>query len=220
MLKYPCLVLDHDDTVVMSEATVNFPYFEYILGQFRPGVTITRKEYTDGCCYLGFTEMCRERYGFTDAELEAEYLGWKAYVMDHSAAPYAGIRELILRQKELGGKVCVVSHSNEETIRRDYRLHFGVEPDAVFGWDYPEHQRKPNVYPLEQIMQIFGFSAKELLMVDDMMPGCEMAKKAGVEIAFAGWGRRDYPELTADMERSCDYAFQSVDQLGAFLFDR
>ena len=31
MLKYPCLVLDHDDTVVQSEATVNYPFFCYIL---------------------------------------------------------------------------------------------------------------------------------------------------------------------------------------------
>ena len=41
MLKYPCLVLDHDDTVVQSEATVNYPYFVYILDRFRPGKTIT-----------------------------------------------------------------------------------------------------------------------------------------------------------------------------------
>ena len=27
MLKYPCLVLDHDDTVVKSEITVNYPCF-------------------------------------------------------------------------------------------------------------------------------------------------------------------------------------------------
>jgi len=27
MLKNPCLVLDHDDTVVQSEATVNYPFF-------------------------------------------------------------------------------------------------------------------------------------------------------------------------------------------------
>ena len=27
MLKFPCLVLDHDDTVVQSEATVNYPFF-------------------------------------------------------------------------------------------------------------------------------------------------------------------------------------------------
>ena len=28
MLKYPCLVLDHDDTVVQSEATIHYPCFE------------------------------------------------------------------------------------------------------------------------------------------------------------------------------------------------
>ena len=37
MLKYPCLVLDHDDTVVQSEATINYPFFCYILNRFRPG---------------------------------------------------------------------------------------------------------------------------------------------------------------------------------------
>ena len=31
MLKYPCLVLDHDDTVVASEATVNYPCFVEVL---------------------------------------------------------------------------------------------------------------------------------------------------------------------------------------------
>ena len=37
MLKFPCLILDHDDTVVQSEATVNYPFCCYILDQFRPG---------------------------------------------------------------------------------------------------------------------------------------------------------------------------------------
>ena len=59
MLKYPCLVLDHDDTVVQSEATVNFPFFEYILAQWRPGRTVTLQEYVDDCCNLGFANMCR-----------------------------------------------------------------------------------------------------------------------------------------------------------------
>jgi phosphoglycolate phosphatase/pyrophosphatase PpaX len=37
MLKYKCLVLDHDDTVVQSEATVNYPCFLLALEKFRPG---------------------------------------------------------------------------------------------------------------------------------------------------------------------------------------
>ena len=56
MLKYPCLVLDHDDTVVQSEATVNYPYFRDILDVFRPGATISLAEYTDGCFRLGFLD--------------------------------------------------------------------------------------------------------------------------------------------------------------------
>ena len=47
MLKYPCLVLDHDDTVVQSEATINFPFFVYILNQIRPGAAITLEEYVE-----------------------------------------------------------------------------------------------------------------------------------------------------------------------------
>ena len=27
MLKYPCLVLDHDDTVVQTERAIGYPYF-------------------------------------------------------------------------------------------------------------------------------------------------------------------------------------------------
>ena len=80
MLKFPCLVLDHDDTVVQSETTINYPYFCYILDQFRPGTTITLEAYTQGCCNLGFTEMCRQNYGFSDEELQEEYKGWKEYI--------------------------------------------------------------------------------------------------------------------------------------------
>ena len=54
MLRYPCLVLDHDDTTVNSTATVHYPAFveymkihhpeihlsleEYFLANFHPGV--------------------------------------------------------------------------------------------------------------------------------------------------------------------------------------
>ena len=76
MLKYPCLVLDHDDTVVQSETTINYPFFCYILDQFRPGETITLEEYTAGCFNPGFADMCRQRYQFTEEELKEEYTRW------------------------------------------------------------------------------------------------------------------------------------------------
>ena len=219
MLKYPCLVLDHDDTVVQSETTVNYPYFCYILDQFRPGPTITLEKYMEGCFRLGFSEMCRRWYGFTEQELVSEYQGWQNYILDHIPAPFPGMGAIIRRQKQAGGRICVVSHSCDQNITRDYGTHFGIQPDDIFGWDYPEHQRKPNPYPLLKIMEKYGHEPQELLVVDDMKPAWEMAKKAGVPIAFAGWGRTDYPEISREMQQLCDYSFFTPAELEHFLFD-
>lgn len=219
MLKYPCLVLDHDDTVVQSEKTINYPYFQYILDQFRPGAAITLQEYAQGCFHLGFAEMCRRWYGFSEQELLDEFEGWKVYIRDHIPAPYPGMERVIHRQKELGGKICVVSHSCEENITRDYLTHFGVLPDDIFGWDLPETLRKPNPYPLEQIMKKYGYRPQELLVVDDMKLAKEMAAKVGAPVAFAGWGRQDCPELAEEMKQLCDFSFDSPQELEHFLFD-
>ncbi len=219
MLRYPCLVLDHDDTVVQSETTVNYPFFCQILERFRPGATITLEKYVDGCCHLGFAEMCRQWYGFTDQELLDEYLSWQEYIKDHIPAPFPHIGDIIRRQKEEGGLVCVVSHSCIQNITRDYDLHFGMRPDAIYGWDLPEQLRKPSTYPLEDIMAKYHLAPDQLLVVDDMKPAWEMASKAGVPIAFAGWGRKEYPQIVEQMTRLCDFSFEDSQDLARFLFD-
>lgn len=218
MPKFPCLVLDHDDTVVQSEKTIGYPYFCQILDQFRPGATVTLDEFARGCYHLGFAEMCRQNWQFTEQELTAEYLGWKEYVRTHVPDAYAGIGDVIHKQKESGGLVCVVSHSSIENITRDYRVHFGIQPDAIYGWDYPEQLRKPNSFPLKDIMRRYGLSPQELLVVDDMKLAWDMARPLDVPIAFAGWGRLDFPELSKEMHALCDYAFDKVEDLEAFLF--
>ncbi|MBO5837533.1 MAG: HAD family hydrolase [Oscillospiraceae bacterium] len=218
MLKYKCLVLDHDDTVVQSEATINYPYFCYILDQFRPGSTITLEEYIHGCFYMGFAQMCREKYQFTEEELTQEYLGWKEYIRSHIPAPYPGIDAVIRRQKENGGLVCVVSHSSSENITRDYKTHFGILPDDIYGWDLPEHQRKPNPYPLEQIMKKYNLAPEEILVVDDMKPACQMAEKVGVAVAFAHWGKSDNPEICKQMRQICQFSFETPKEMEDFLF--
>lgn len=218
MLRYPCLVLDHDDTVVQSEATINYPYFCYILDQFRPGQTITLEQYTSDCCNLGFIEMCRQKYHFTDQELAQEYAGWKDYSRTHIPSPYPGIERVIQLQKANGGILCVVSHSGAENITRDYATHFGILPDDIYGWDLPEHQRKPNAYPLEQIMAKYHLRPDEFLVVDDMKPAYDMASKVGVPVAFAQWGKTDHPEVCTLMHSLCDFSFDTPKALEDFLF--
>lgn len=219
MLKYPCLVLDHDDTVVMSELTVNYPCFLKSLELFRPGETMNYPEFVDWCFRYEFTEFLRIKYDFTDEELLAEYHMWQDYSKTRIPPAYDGIREVILEQKTRGGLVCVVSLSSRDNILRDYRKHFGVEPDMIFSCSDPKEHRKPGTYPLERIMADYSLSPHELLMVDDLPTGYQMASKVGVPIAFAAWSRQENPVVLTSMSEVCDFTFHSTKELKKFLFD-
>lgn len=218
MLKYPCLVLDHDDTVVASESSVNYPCFLLMLEHFRPGEFMELDEFTRWCFEPGFGELLRQKYRFNEQEMIDEFQMWVDYSKEHLPPAFSGMKEIVLKQKDEGGIVCVVSHSSRFNILRDYRHHFGIEPDMIFSWEDPAHQRKPSPYPLLSIMEQYHLDAKDLLMVDDLKPGCDMAKAAGVDIAYAGWGRKNVPEITEKMQNWCDYTFDSPQELGKFLF--
>jgi len=219
MLKYPCLVLDYDDTVVQSEATVNYPFFVEYLKVYRPGASISLHEYISGCYQPGYVQMCKERFQFTDEELLHEYNGWKEYIRSHIPAPYPGIERIIRRQKAEGGMICVVSQSAQENIIRDYEAHFGVHPDDIFGWDLEPEHRKPNPWALEQIMEKYHLSPAQLLVIDDMKAAVGMARAVGCPIAFSGWGRKEFPQIYQEMSNCCDYSFDSVENLEKFLFE-
>ena len=219
MLKYRCLVMDHDDTVVQTEKTIGYPYFCYILDQFRPGETISLEDYVQDCHELGFAEMCRRRWQFTEQEQKDEYKGWMEYVITHIPEIFPGIDKVIRRQKEEGGLVCVVSHSSVQNITRDYAVHIGVQPDDIYGWDYPEELRKPNPYPLLDIMKKYNLQPDDLLVVDDMKLAWKMAEPVGVEVAFAAWGKKDFPELAQEMRDLCAWSFDDPKDLEAFLFE-
>ena len=119
-MRYKCLVFDHDDTVVNSTATIHYPSFLNYLAQYRPGMSCSLEKYFLRNFEPGFIPMCREDYGMTDADLDVEVVFWQEYVEKNIPAAYAGIREIMLRQKAEGGLLCVVSHSLEKNIRRDY----------------------------------------------------------------------------------------------------
>lgn len=219
MLRYKCLVLDHDDTVVQSEKTLGYPYFREFMKTIRPEVTLTLADYVKGCHEMPFVDMCRSKWQFTDEELQAEWDGWKQYILTHIPAPYDGIDRIIRRQKEAGGLICVASLSGAQSITRDYVAHFGLEPDVIYGWDLPKDRQKPNPYPVLDCMDRFRLNLEDILVVDDMKLGWRMARSAGVEIAFSAWSKEDFPELTMEMRSLCDHSFDTPGQLERFLFD-
>ena len=85
-MKYPCLVMDHDDTVVNSTATIHYPCFVEYLKIYRPGMTISLEDYWLQNFSPGFVPMCREDFGLDDRELELELEFWREYVRSHIPA--------------------------------------------------------------------------------------------------------------------------------------
>ena len=216
-LKYPCLVLDHDDTTVNSTATVHYPCFVEYMEKYFPDVHLTLEEYFRYNFEPGVIDLFTKICGMTWEQMMDEENYWKEYVKHHVPAAYPGIREILEEQKKRGGKICVVSHSFADYIRRDYRLNGLPEPDLIFGWECPPEQRKPAVYPLEQIMKTFGMKPEELLVVDDLKPGYDMARAAGVPFAAAGWAN-DIPEIEHFMRENCGLYFKKVVEFGNFLY--
>ena len=215
-MKYKCLVFDHDDTVVNSTATIHHPCFQLFLDRFFPGRSCSLEHYFLKNFSPGFLEMCRGEYGMDEDTIEKEGRFWLDYVKDHIPAAYPGVRAVMERQKAEGGLLAVVSHSHETNILRDWAANALPAPDAVYGWEKPEEQRKPSPFPLEDIMRRFSLAPSELLVIDDLKPGYDMARAAGVDFAAVGWAN-DIPEIEAFMRANCARYFKTVEELDAFL---
>ena len=175
-MRFPCLVLDHDDTVVNSTAVIHFPSFLAYLAQVRPGLSYTLDDYFRKNFDPGIIPLFKDELGFTDEELEGEYQFWQNWVATRVPEAYPGMREILDRYKARGGKIAVISHSVSDVIRRDYRENGLPEPDLIFGWELPPEHRKPHVWPLEQIMAEFQLAPDQLLMLDDLKPGYDMCR--------------------------------------------
>ena len=215
-MKYKCLVFDHDDTVVNSTATIHHPCFEEYLKRYRPDRTCTLEEYFRKNFDPGFVTMCRTEYGMSEEELDFEARFWQEYVKDHIPEAYPGIREIMERQKAEGGLVCVVSHSFDSNILRNYAANGLPVPDAIYGWERPERERKPWPFPLEDILRRFSLAPSDVLMIDDLKPGYDMAQAVGVDFAAVGWAY-DIEYIENFMRRNCPLYFKTVAELAAYL---
>ncbi len=87
----------------------------------------------------------------------------------------------------------------------------------IFGWECEPQQRKPAPYALEQIMEKYGLQPQEMVMIDDLKPGYDMARSVGVPFIGAGWAN-DIAKIRTFMKQNSDYYFTNVKELEKFLF--
>lgn len=215
-MKYKCLVLDHDDTAVQSSPEIHYPSFQKILAELRPEVSMSYDEFMKYCFDPGFSSLCYDILHFTDDEMVREAEIWRSYTSRITPHFYDGFIDMVRRFRNGGGCVCVVSHSDASEISRHY-AEFGITPDLIFGWEYPEHQRKPHPYPLEQIMSRLRLKNTDLIVLDDLRLGYDMAKACDVFFAAAGWSHT-VPEIADFMKKNSDIYFKSVSEFENFIF--
>ena len=219
-MKYKCLVLDHDDTIVDSTATVHFPCFVQYLKERYPHLSdnYTLESYLIKNFHPGIVSLLRDEVGLSEAELAEEEAYWSDYVKTHSPRAYDGILEVMREFRSRGGLVVIDSHSFEANIRRDLADNALPTPDYIYGWDLPKDKRKPSPFTLYDLMERFSLSPSDIIVVDDLKPGYDMARAAGVTFAAAGWAY-DVPEIESFMRRNCDYYLKKVSDLYDLLFN-
>ena len=110
------------------------------------------------------------------------------------------------------------SHSMRKTILRDYEAAGLPTPELIFDWACPEGKRKPHPYALQETMRILNLKPEELLMVDDLKPGYDMAKACGVPFACAGWSDNQIPVVREYMQKYCDYYLKTTAELEKILY--
>ena len=69
-----------------------------------------------------------------------------------------------------------------------------------------------------QIERELGLRPEQLVVIDDLKPGKDMADRAGVDFIAAGW-THTLPHIIETMQRICPHYCRTVAELEALLLD-
>lgn len=138
--------------------------------------------------------------GIEEAEIDVIEKAFSKYYPEHCAIktrPFDGIPELLEKLSADGVKLAVASNKINVAVQELAELHFNGFFDMAIGVD-DTIRRKPHPDMLVRIMEEFGASADETVLVGDTEIDMMTAGNAGVRFVCVDWGFR-----TEDYMRSC-----------------
>lgn len=221
-LRYRCLVMDHDDTAVMSTPLIHYPAHIKAMKDLRPGHTpIDLDGWVRKMFHPGFEPYLRDEVGLTPDEMAQNYRVWREVTSSIVPEFFPGILGILAEFKRRGGILVVASHSEVGFVQRDYRAasaanEGGVSPDLVFGGNAKAEERKPHPFPVIATLNRFGLARRDLVVVDDLRAGLDMAEAAGVDFVAAGWGH-SIPEIRHILQQRSRRYCETVMDFGKFL---
>ena len=215
-MKYKCIVFDHDDTVVRSTETIHYPAFTEFAKIYRPNISISFEEFLKYNFEPGVVSFFKDYCKLTNEEMKIEEEFWKKYVNEKIPLAFDGIKEIMEELRKQGIIIAVISHSLKCNILRDYKYNNLPKPDVIFGWEEPAELRKPSPYSLFKIMKDYNLKSSEILVLDDLKPGHDMARAANTVFAAPGWAY-DVKEIESFMKTNADFYFKTVSEFKKFL---
>ena len=190
-LRYPILILDHDDTAVDSTRSVHHASLQHSFKTLKEHISPDAKcpnlaEWFELCGSPELVPWLKETFGKCWDQEQAIWEQFKQTVVPEF---FEGWIEFLNEYRRRGGKVVVASHSDEAFCRRHYTAH-DFEVDLVYGWSEDPERRKPHPNIVTETIQLLSeragvkYTKDDVLVVDDLPTGYRMAKSA--EVAFVG----------------------------------
>lgn len=155
----------------------------------------------------GARNLCAQALGYESTEaapaelLESMYCGFcEAYPhcwQGNYTLPYPGIPELLMRLKDAGARLAVLSNKpHEVTLPMVQQLFPGIGFDPIMGYT-GRFPRKPAPDALLHIATEWGASPAELTLVGDSLYDARTAQAAGSQLQLVDWGYARVEDLQA-----------------------
>ncbi len=196
-MRFPGILFDFDGTLVDS--------IELILESYRHTMRVHRgNAMSDELWLEGLGKPLRVQFRmFTDdpAEVEAmiaTYREWNLANHDRMVTPYPGARDTVIRLKDNGARLGIVTSKNLGGLKRGLDL-IGLAGyfDVLMTSDMMEAS-KPDPAPVHAALERIGVSAKDALMVGDSPHDIAAGRNAGAKTAACLWGPFDRKRLTEE----------------------
>ena len=138
---------------------------------------------------------------------------YKKHYFDNSF-PYEGVKETLIKLKEMGYSLAVVSNKFNEGANALVNKYFENIFDHIQGLEEP-FKAKPSNDMVNYTMTKLGFNAKETLYIGDTNVDYETAKNSQIDIVLVSYGYRSKEYLTKNIKNPhiIDHMWELIDYL-------
>lgn len=194
-----CVIFDLDGTILDTIETITFFVNKTFSEIGLQPILVEDCKYYAGNGARVLIERALASRGITDETRVSEVLGvYKKHYDDdplYITRPFDGIPEMLIKLREAGYKLAVVSNKPDSAAGPIVKHFFGDSFDAVTGAldGYP---CKPDPALSLKLLSDLGISAKDSIFVGDTYVDMETGKNLGsAKVIGCLWGFRDRAEL-------------------------